>query len=93
MINTNKLKGRMREKEITQAQAASFLGIAQPTFNQKVNNIRTMDLNEAEKLCLLLDIEDNEFGRYFFAWFSCTTQRNQVSLRKENLKWTNMKLY
>ena len=79
----------MREKEITQAQAASFLGIAQPTFNQKVNNIRTMDLNEAGHLCLLLDIEDNEFGRYFFAWFSCATQRNQVSLRKENLKWMN----
>lgn len=86
MINTNKLKGRMREKEITQAQAASFLGIAQPTFNQKVNNIRTMDLNEAEKLCLLLDIEDNEFGRYFFAWFGCTTQRNQVSVKEEIMK-------
>lgn len=67
MINTNKIKGRMREKEITQAQAAAFLGIAQPTFNQKVNNVRTMDLDEAEKLCLLLDINDNEFGKYFFA--------------------------
>ena len=66
MINTNKLKGRMREKEITQAQAASFLGIAQPTFNQKVNNIRTMDLNEAEKLADLLHIEPEEFQVYFF---------------------------
>lgn len=67
MINANKIKGRMREKEITQAQAAAYLGIAQPTFNQKVNNIRVMDLNEAEKLCELLDIESGEFGRYFFA--------------------------
>lgn len=67
MINTNKIKGRMREKEITQAEAAKFLDIAQPTFNQKVNNLRPMDIDEAEKLCILLDIDVGVFGEYFFA--------------------------
>ncbi len=67
MVNTNKLKGRMKELEITQADVAKGLGIAQPTANQKLNNIRSFDLEEAEKLSAMLHIEAGEFGAYFFA--------------------------
>lgn len=67
MVNTNKIKGRMKELEITQADVAKCLGIAQPTANQKINNVRPFDLEEAEKLSSLLNIEMEEFGRYFFA--------------------------
>lgn len=67
MVNTNKLKGRMKELEITQADVAKSLGIAQPTANQKLNNIRSFDLEEAEKLSAMLHIEAGEFGTYFFA--------------------------
>lgn len=67
MVNTNKLKGRMKELEITQADVAKGLGIAQPTANQKLNNIRSFDLEEAEKLSAMLHIEAGEFGTYFFA--------------------------
>ncbi len=67
MINTNKIKGRMRELEITQADVAKALNIAQPTANQKINNARPFDLNEAEKLAELLKIDSGEFGAYFFA--------------------------
>lgn len=67
MVNTNKLKGRMKELEITQADVAKALGIAQPTANQKLNNIRSFDLDEAEKLSAMLHIETGEFGTYFFA--------------------------
>ena len=67
MVNTNKLKGRMKELEITQADVAKSLGIAQPTANQKLNNIRSFDLEEAEKLSDMLHIEAGEFGAYFFA--------------------------
>ena len=56
MINTNKIKGRMAELQITQKDVATSLGLAQPTVNQKINNIRPMDLNEAEKLSDLLHI-------------------------------------
>ena len=66
MVNTNKLKGRMKELEITQADVAKNLGIAQPTANQKLNNIRSFDLEEAEKLSVMLHIEAGEFGAYFF---------------------------
>lgn len=67
MINTNKIKGRMKELEITQADVARYLKIAQPTVNQKINNIRPFFLDEAEKLCDLLRIKATEFGEYFFA--------------------------
>ncbi|MBR6337364.1 MAG: helix-turn-helix transcriptional regulator [Ruminococcus sp.] len=67
MVNTNKIKGRMKELEITQADVAKCLDIAQPTANQKINNVRPFDLDEAEKLSALLGIESGEFGLYFFA--------------------------
>ena len=65
MINTNKLKGRIVEKGLKQADVAQHLGIAQPTLNQKINNIRPMDLDEAEKMALFLDITDEEFPSFF----------------------------
>ena len=57
----------MKELEITQADVARELNIAQPTANQKINNIRSFDLDEAEKLAALLKISNSEFGLYFFA--------------------------
>lgn len=67
MVNANKIKGRMRELSITQADVAKALNIAQPTANQKINNTRPFDLDEAEKLANLLQIHAGEFGDYFFA--------------------------
>lgn len=66
LINTLKIKGRMAEMQITQKDVAVELGIAQPTANQKINNIRPMDLEEAEKLSIMLKIPPGEFGTYFF---------------------------
>ena len=66
MVNTNKLKGRMRELEITQSDVAKCLNIAQATANQKINNVRPFDLEEAEKFSTLLGISAGEFGTYFF---------------------------
>ncbi len=67
MVNSDKIKGRMRERAITQADVAKYLGLAQPTVNQKINNVRPFDLNEAEKLAELLQINSGDFGEYFFA--------------------------
>lgn len=65
MINTNKVKGRLVEKGYRQEDAAKFLDIAQPTFSQKINNTRPMDLDEAEKLAEFLEITDEEFPSFF----------------------------
>ncbi len=49
---------------ITQKDMAEYLGIAASTVSQKVNNVRPMDLSEAEKIAEMLKIPDNEFGEY-----------------------------
>ena len=67
MVNTNKLKGRMKELEITQFDVAKELKIAPPTVSQKLNNVRGFNLEEAEKLSEMLHIDSGEFGLYFFA--------------------------
>ncbi len=67
MINSNKIKGRMVELGITQKDVAKTLNIAPPTVSQKINNIRPMDLDEAEALARMLKIQSVEFADYFFS--------------------------
>ncbi len=67
MVNTAKLKLQMKKLNITQADVAKCLGIAQPTANQKINNVRPFYLDEAEKLSKFLNIDSNDFAYYFFS--------------------------
>ena len=67
MPNTDKIKARMDELSITQAQLARELGVATPTICQKINNIRPFSLEEAEKVAEVLKIKDKDFGSYFFS--------------------------
>ncbi len=67
MINSNKIKGRMVELGITQKDVAKALNIAPPTVSQKINNVRPMDLNEAEELARILKILPSDFAEYFFS--------------------------
>ena len=67
VINTNKIKGRMKELELVQADVAKCLGLAEATVSQKLNGKRPMDLDEAMKLAEMLKISDPDFGVYFFA--------------------------
>lgn len=66
MINSKKIKARIVEMGMNQKTVAKALGLSQPAINQKINNVRPMDLCEAEKLCVLLNIKDTEFCDYFF---------------------------
>ena len=38
VVNIDKLKGKMREKNITQAELADSIGVARSTINRKINN-------------------------------------------------------
>lgn len=67
MLNVDKVRGRMAELRITQKDVANALGLAVPTISQKLNRVRPMDLDEAEKLAALLQLQDEDFGEYFFA--------------------------
>lgn len=66
MINTNKIKGRMAELGITQKVLAKALKISPSTVSQKINNVRPMDLSEAEIMTEILKIQSDEFAEYFF---------------------------
>ena len=67
MLNVDKVRGRMAELRLSQKDVADALGIAASTASQKLNRVRPMDLDEAEKLSQLLKLEDSQFGEYFFA--------------------------
>lgn len=67
MVNTPKIKGRIVELSLSQGEIAKSIGIAQPTLNQKINNIRPFKLDEAEELQKILKIPDSDFAAYFFA--------------------------
>ena len=55
----------MREKRMTQADAAKLLGLSECSVNQKINNVRPFFLDEAEKLANALEIDSGGFGVYF----------------------------
>ena len=50
MINSNKIKGRIVEMGFTQKDVAKRLKLSAPTVSQKINNLRPMELKEAEEL-------------------------------------------
>jgi FixJ family two-component response regulator len=66
MVNTNKIKGRIVELGMTNKDVAYALRLALPTVSQKINNVRPMNLNEAESIAKLLKIKSEEFTTYFF---------------------------
>lgn len=66
MLNTNRIKARLDELGMTQADLAREISVAVPTMCQKINNIRPMSLDEAERVAKALHIPDAEFGVYFF---------------------------
>ena len=67
MINTLKIKAKIVELGLTQKDIASALKIALPTVSQKINNIRPMTLDEADKIAFVLQIDESEYATYFFA--------------------------
>ena len=67
MLNTERIKARLDELNMTQADLAAIISVAVPTMCQKINNIRPLSLDEAEKIAKALQIEDKDFGTYFFS--------------------------
>lgn len=66
MINSKKIKEKAKAMGIRQIDIANALGIRQSTVNQKINNVRPMLLDEAEKIAKMLRIDNDNFASYFF---------------------------
>ncbi len=67
MVNTIKLKARLMEYGKTQKDVAELLELAPSTVSQKINNVRIMNLREADAIAVMLDIDTKSYGEYFFA--------------------------
>ena len=62
----SKLKGLLREKNITYKKIASLIGINYTTFSDKINGYSDFTLNEANNIIQQLQIRKNEIYDYFF---------------------------
>lgn len=69
MINTRKVKGRMAEMGLTQKDIASkdVWGCALPTVSQKINAVRPITLEEADRLAEKLNLSTEEYREFFFS--------------------------
>ena len=68
MINVLKLKGRIKEKNLTQEILAEKMELNPSTLNYKINseNGEYLTISETEKLIAILEIPKNELPLYFF---------------------------
>lgn len=74
VVNTLKIKARMVELGLTQKDIATALELATPTVNQKLNNKRPMNLNEANLIANILNIDSFQYCEYFFYNQNCIMQ-------------------
>lgn len=65
MINTAKIKGRITEKEKTIQSIAPKIPCSPYTLGQQIGNKAPMTLDTAEKLCEILEIQEEEFAEFF----------------------------
>lgn len=62
----SKLLGKLREKGLTQVDAAKALGISECSLNLTLNNKRPFRQSEILGLCTLLSLPSESIGSYFF---------------------------
>ena len=72
MVNTQKIKGRMRELNYSQEQVANMLGIDPSTLYRKLNAQGPLfSIGEAQKLGEILKLSGDELMEYFFCETPC----------------------
>ena len=67
-MNTNALKGKMKERAMTQADVASSIGISISRFNAKLNNSAEFTLGEVRAIKELLALTSDQIDSIFFSW-------------------------
>ena len=65
--NYSKLLGRLKEYNLIQAKLAEKIGINEGTLSLKLNNKNAFTSEEIDRICEVLDIPNDEIGKYFFA--------------------------
>lgn len=67
MVDTNSLKSAIVKKGYTQSEVAQKIGISTQSFNYKLLNKTEFKVDEAYRLCAVLDIPKEQMGDIFFA--------------------------
>ena len=65
--NYSKLLGRLKECKLTQAELAEKIGKHITTLSAKLNNKNAFTSEEIDRICEVLEIPNDEIGKYFFA--------------------------
>ena len=68
-MNTDMLKGKLREKAMTQSKASESIGISLSAFNAKLNGKQNSEFTLGEALALkrLLDLDAVQTDQIFFS--------------------------
>ena len=66
-MDINKLKGKIREKELTYKMLAKKIGIGLTSMNYKINGKNLFNQEEMKKLKETLRLTDNETIDIFFS--------------------------
>ena len=70
MVNINKLKGKIVEKELTIEKLAESIGLDRSTLYRKINNNgETITIKEANLICRELGLTVTEATDIFFSEF------------------------
>ncbi len=64
-MNYDFIRGRMAERRICQKDIAQMMGISVQSFNRKINAKRSFTVEEATKLCDILDIPGTKRAEIF----------------------------
>lgn len=63
----SKLRGRIKEKKMTQEQLACKACMDPSTLSCKLNNAREFSQREMRRICNALEISFDDIPKYFFA--------------------------
>lgn len=66
MTNTNKLKGKLAERGLTQAQLAKMIEMSPTTLSFKLNNEIEFKISEAKRIQEALGLSRDERDAIFF---------------------------
>lgn len=59
-MKLNKIKGKLKECNITYGELSSMIGISQATFSDKMNGKKRFYIDEIKKMSKILNFTDEE---------------------------------
>lgn len=76
MVDTNKLKGKIVERGMTQAEVAEKIGISKATYYRKMKEGGNFSIEEVNKMTKIIPLSDSEAINIFFG--------NDVAIMRQN---------